>query len=148
SFRFTSTYLGKTIPIEQLLLLELIRLKVPNLFHVIKIYYGAIKVKETDNYFKVRFHKYIVQNRRDMINNNGVDKGTPDYAFWESVFKKLFRCTTMYPLGYQSTKYSNRRNISYADKEKENQFLRKKDFSNPRLLVSYFERISEIPEEH
>jgi predicted KAP-like P-loop ATPase len=147
SFRFTSTYLGKTIPIEQLLLIELIRLKVPDLFQVIKIYYNAIKVKDSDQYFKVRFHKYILRDRPELMKNNVVEKGNSDFVFWASAFKHLFQCTSLLPLGYQSSIHPNKPKMSFAEKKRENQSNPKQDFSDPQLLVSYFERISVNPEE-
>ena len=70
-FRYTFSYMKGSIPDIELLTLELIRVKVHNLFDILKLYYRAIGSVNPDTYYLTEISEYFKKNRKDFYLADG-----------------------------------------------------------------------------
>ncbi len=145
--RFTHSYLKGVIPDEELIILELIRVKVHSLYHIIKIYYRAIGAIDTDTYYSTEFIHYVTKHRKDFFNSEGhLDHRNKEFKIYTDVFKALFKTNDIVTLKFTSTKNPINKSSGYKQIMQEGYRIRNNDLSNPEKLVEYFEKLPETPE--
>lgn len=138
-FRFTHSYMKGVIPDDELLILELIRVKVHSLFEFIRIYYRAIGAVDPDKFYATEILHYAKKHRSDFYKNDGsMDSSNKEIKMYTNVFDKLFELKSLFGLRYTVQKFT------YAEGLSSQTFAKYDNLKNPSKLVEYFEKVPEL----
>lgn len=140
AFRFTYSSIGDEMKIDELLILELIRVKIHDLFELIRIYYLATKSLDASFFYENHARDFLSRKLPSFQNQPGSLNSTDKEAkFYNHLFTELFG-TGVLGLHYQTANRQN--NVPY--RKYIEKFSKTKDISlkNPQNLKIYFEFIS------
>jgi predicted KAP-like P-loop ATPase len=144
-FRYTHSYMKGILPDDEILVLELIRVKVHSLFQIIKIYYQAIGAIDTDIYYGSEFMLYVKKQRKDFFKADGTfDKQNKEYLVYTQCFTNLFGINSIITLQYTSMSNSNNKVFSFKQVMLEAKIDKLSSLKNPFKLVEYFEKTPDL----
>jgi hypothetical protein len=140
-FRFTQEYIGNSVLPEDLIFLELIRVKIYDLFEIIRIYYSALLSTDSNNYFKKEVDKFLKKNKAIFFREDGSYNSTHmEFHLYEIIVKELFNLhefkSLTYPLG--------RIYLGFDGYSSHESVKNLKSLKNPRTLIKYFEKSDSI----
>lgn len=139
-FRFTQKYLGDDIDANDLVILELIRVKLVDIFEIIRIYYRTIKTNTVTSDFQKKWVDYSKKKKLNFFDAN--DKLLPssiELQQLKQIFNKLFNMDVV------SANYFvvNGQQV-YTTYKIGIQASANKTLHNPKVLIHYFEKIDSL----
>jgi predicted KAP-like P-loop ATPase len=142
-FRFTQNYISNVIDPFDLLLLELIRMKVFELYELIRIYYQSMKHLNTLYHYNKRSSEYIQKNKQDFYGLDSKINGEHrEFILYSKFFKEVFALPSIFHLMFQTT--PNGGQIKYDNYVRDQNVMSNKSLKNPKNLIIYFERLEVI----
>ncbi|HBF87216.1 MAG TPA: hypothetical protein DDX39_01140 [Bacteroidales bacterium] len=141
SFRFTQMYLKGIVFERDLVILELVRLKIGSLFEIFKIYYLAIKNGKTDDEtYSTSIIEYLKKDFR-FLNNGTLSEQGSEFRNYNKIFCSLFGSNHIKSLRYQNV---HNQYIDYDTFVNNNLHQQYKNLNNPFMLVDYFEKVPDL----
>lgn len=135
-FRFTQNYLKNCIEPIDLIILELIRVKLHGLYEIIRIYYFSIKHLNTEENYRFRVSEYFRSHKPEYFDSTGqLRNSNREYNLYNKIFSTLFG-TQILNLEF----YFNSQLLSYSIYLNNSDIKHLKNLKNPKVLVNYFEK--------
>ena len=136
-FRFTQNYLKNSVELEDLIVLELIRVKLHDLYEIIRIYYSSIKHLNTEENYRLKVSEHLRTNKPEYFDSNDQLRETNrEYSLYNKIFKNLFGTINIRGLQFQVGNHS----MVYSQYSNNSDIQSLKNLRNPKVLVNYFEK--------
>ncbi len=139
SFRFTQKYFNNAIDEIDLIFIELIRVKMQELFELMKVYYKCVSKGNPDSNYNAVIFDDLLKQKPEYFRSDGTFGNKHICQKYNKIFSELFN-TQIRALSFD---HSGIR-LGYKDYMKFKDVLQLKTFHNPNMLVYYFEKSEQI----
>ncbi|MBD80587.1 MAG: hypothetical protein CL840_16855 [Crocinitomicaceae bacterium] len=148
SYRFAQISIGDKLVPQDLFALELIRVKVHDLFEIVKIYYLATKSLSPDSFYNRGVRSYVNKNHPEFLKNgSSFDSENREVAVFDSVFRSLFG-SGLATLAFKNIANPAGSSLPYRKHVEQNRHPNKLSLRNPENLKTYFEFVSNNNDVH
>ena len=137
-FRFCFYHLQESVDPRDLIILELIRLKIQDLFKIIEFFHLSHSERSQESVFTSLLNKHFRECRPDFLNSEGkMIDGNSDFTFYTRVFKDLFGLSKLHAPQYPLKIGSTAKTLNFIAFKEHPDIRKSNKIKNPDILKKY-----------